>query len=304
MAQEPHTVDIGIVPGDGASSETVAVEPDEEDKLPNLAAELLKVHHRFNHIGFAKLQTMAKCGVIPKRLANCDKPVCSACLYGKMTRRKWRDKPKLEKAKETVPITHAGQCVSVDMMKSPTPGLIAQISGWITRKRYRYATVFVDNYSKLGYTHLQKTQTAKETLEGKALFEWKCATFGIRVHHYHSDNGVFTALMWKEACAAAGQSYSYSGVNAHFQSGVSERRIRELQELARTMLIHAHARWPEAITANLWPYAMRLACDAYNETLPKSMQRSPIEVFSQTAVMPDPKHWRPFGCPVYVLDSA
>ena len=134
MAQEPRTVDIGIVPGDGASSETIAVEPDEENKLPNIAAELLKVHHRFNHIGFAKLQTMAKCGVIPKRLANCDKPVCSACLYGKMTRRKWRDKPKLEKAKETVPITHAGQCVSVDMMKSPTPGLIAQISGWITRK--------------------------------------------------------------------------------------------------------------------------------------------------------------------------
>ena len=177
-----------------------------------------------------------------------------------MTRRKWRDKPRLYKPKETAKITHAGQCVSVDMMKSPTPGLIAQISGWITRKRYNYATIFVDHYSKLGYIHLQKTQTVKETLEGKALFERKCATFGIRVHHYHSNNGVFTALQWKESCATSGQSYSYAGVNAHFQSGVAERRIRELQELARTMLIHAHARWPEAITANLWPYEMRLAC--------------------------------------------
>ena len=143
----------------------------------------------------------------------------------------------------------------------------------------------MDHYSKLGYTHLQKTQTAKETLEGKALFERRCATFGIRVHHYHSDNGVFTALMWKEACAAGGQSYSYSGVNAHFQSGVAERRIREIQDLVRTMLIHAHAWWPEAITANLWPYAMGLACEAYNETLPKSMQRSPIE-----GVLPDGGH--------------
>ena len=82
---------------------------------------------------------------------------------------------------------------------------------------------------------LQKTQTAKETLEGKALFERKCATFDIKVHHYHSDNGVFAALMWEEACATMGQSYSYSGVNSHFQSGVAERRIWELQGLARTM---------------------------------------------------------------------
>ena len=101
-----------------------------------------------------------------------------------------------------------------------------------------------------------------------------------------------------------GQSCSYLGVNAHFQYGVAERRIWELQELARTMMIHAHARWPEAITANLWPYAMRLACEAYNKTPLKSMQLSRIEVFSKSAVIPDPKHWRPFGCPVYVLDSA
>ena len=72
--------------------------------------------------------------------------------------------------------------------------------------------------------------------------------------HYHADNGVFASLMWKEACDLNGQGYSYSGVNAHFQSGIAERRIRELQELqelARTMMIHASARWPEAISAQL-----------------------------------------------------
>ena len=137
------------------------VDTDEEDHLQNLAVEILQVHHQYNHIGFGKLQAMAKSGLLPRRLANCPIPVCSACLCGKATRRKWRDKPKKQLA--TKKVTRLGQCVSVDMLKSPVPGLIAQMAGWITGKWYNYATVFVDHYSRLGYVHLQKTQMAKET---------------------------------------------------------------------------------------------------------------------------------------------
>ena len=302
-SEQPREISFDLIPNDGASSETV-VEPDEEDKVQNLSAELLRVHHRFNHISFGKLQMMAKAGILPHRLAKCSIPACSACMYGKATRRPWRHKPKHEGTKPSKQVKYAGQCVSVDMLKSPTPGLIAQMAGWLTGKRYWYATVFVDHYSGLGYVHLQKTQTAKETLEGKALFERKCAAFGIQVEHYHADNGIFASLAWKEACALSSQGYSYSGVNAHFQSGVAERRIRELQDLSRTMLIHANARWPEAITAHLWPYALRLACEAYNESPTRKLKRSPVEIFTRTAVMPEPKLWRPFGCPVYVLDNA
>ena len=124
------------------------------------------------------------------------------------------------------------------------------------------------------------------------------------MEHYHADNGVLASAEWKLACEQQHQSYSYSGVNAHFQSGVAERRIRELQELTRTMLLHASSRWAEAVNSHLWPHAMRLACEAYNESPTRSLKRSPVEVFTKSAVMPEPKHWRPFGCPVYVLDNA
>ena len=97
----------------------------------------------------------------------------------------------------------------------------------------------------------------------------------------------------------------FAGVNAHHQNGVAEHRIRELQGMARTMLIHANSRWPDAITANLWPYAVRAANDAINHS--PSMQdperRSPMEIFAKTRVVANPKHWKPFGCPVYVLES-
>ena len=116
------------------------------------------------------------------------------------------------------------------------------MSGWITGKRCNYATVFVDHYSGYGYVYLQKTQSAAETLEAKKAFEAKARSFGVTIEHYHADNGIFSCKAWKEACTECKQGYSYSGVNAHFQSGVAARRIRELQEMSRTNLIHANSR--------------------------------------------------------------
>ena len=103
---------------------------------------------------------------------------------------------------------------------------------------------------------------------------------------------------------------TFCGVNAHWQNGVAERKIRELQDHARTMLIHAKKRWPEVITANLWPYAIRQSNDILIESPrlnvkdPKRRGRSPLEIFSQVPVTVDPAKWHPFGCPAYVLDNS
>ena len=37
-------------------------------------------------------------------------------------------------------------------------GFIAQLKGNLTKRRYKYATVFVDQYSDLSYVYLQKAQ--------------------------------------------------------------------------------------------------------------------------------------------------
>ena len=63
---------------------------DEEDRQKSTPeAELLMAHHRFQHISFSKLQEMAHQGILPRRLAHCKIPLCSACLYGKATKRAW-----------------------------------------------------------------------------------------------------------------------------------------------------------------------------------------------------------------------
>ena len=104
----------------------------EEKALSNPAVELLKVHHQFNHLSFNKIKALAKAGIVPRRLKDAPVPVCAACSYGKATRKPWRTKPKKVDKDKLRKATAPGQIVSVDMLVSPVPGLIAQMAGWIT----------------------------------------------------------------------------------------------------------------------------------------------------------------------------
>jgi hypothetical protein len=227
-----------------------------------------------------------------------------AATHAKATKRAWRNKTSKNVEEASQP-PRPGDVISVDQLVSPTPGLVAQMTGTLTTKRYRYATIYVDQATGLSYVYLQKTSTAEETIEGKAAFEKYAESRGISIHAYHADNGIFRAHKWVLACRERGQSLTFAGVNAHRQNGVAERRIRSLQELTRTMLIHSNRRWPKAVTANLWPYAMRMANEIINNSpsLKDKERRTPYQIFSSTSVNINIKHWKPFGCPVYVLEG-
>ena len=81
-----------------------------------------------------------------------------------------------------------------------------------------------------------------ETLKAKAAFEAYARSLRVKIRHYHADNGRFTDKDFKTAIEDAGQIISYCGVNAHFQNGRAEKKIRDLQDKGRTTLLHAIAR--------------------------------------------------------------
>lgn len=279
---------------------------EEEERLPTTAEqELLRYHHRMGHVSFAKLQNMAKQNIIPRHLAKCQIPACGACLFAKATRRQWRNKRKKDWTNPRE-ANKPGEIVSVDQLISPIPGLVPQMTGKLTRKRYKYATVFVDQYSGFSYVYLQKSADAEETVLAKRAFEETAKQNGVDVIAYHADNGIFRANKWVKECKNLGQRLTFAGVNAHHANGLAERRIRSLQDLARAMLIHQHRRWQMAATAHLWPFALRMANDAINETpnLKDKLGRSPAQLFSGSGVQTNTKHWIPFGCPAYVVDNA
>ena len=70
-------------------------------------------------------------------------------------------------------------------------------------------------------------------------------------------------------------------------------------------LIHTSKRWPGVVAIHLWPYAMRMANQAYNATPLSSHtgKQSPNKIFDNSAVDINQKHWKPFGCPVYILKA-
>jgi hypothetical protein len=275
----------------------------EDPNLPSDQKELLTIHHKLGHLSFSRIKKLAQVGVLPKRFLNCREPRCAECLYGKQTRRPWRH-TKVKGKIGKLPID-PGDTVSVDQLQSPAvTGLIPQVTGILTTDRYTVATIFVDHASDFTYVHFQKSASGAETLKAKQEFERRALSHGVTIRHYHADNGIFAGSVFQQAIRDARQKITFCGVGAHHQNGIAEKRIRDLTEHARTMLIHATHRWPRAVNAHLWPYALRLAVHLRNAVPRSEGDYSPHQHFSglMDATL-DPKQEHPFGCPVYVLSD-
>ena len=295
-APRPVTFGLGTAP--------VIIPPDtihlEETRSPQ--QEYLGWHHRLNHIGHMKLVQMVKQGYLPKRLLNVRPPRCAACLIGRATRRPWRTK--MVPHKQRVPSAiNPGDVVSVDQLQSTTPGLIGRLRGFLTKKRFHFATVFVDQATDLSYVHLQQSSNSVETIQAKEAFESYARERGVLIKHYHADNGRFAEQAFMSHIREQGQTISFCGVNAHHQNGVAEKRIRDLQEATRSLLIHSKRRWPDAIDTCLWPYALRTANHMHNHTPSLKTNKIPVLSFSQINTQIDLKQFHTFGCPAYVLDG-
>jgi hypothetical protein len=195
-----------------------------------------------------RLQRTANLGMLPKRVSKYQIHICQACIYGKMTRKPWRSKPSSNKESSKI-ATLPGEIVSVDQLASPIGGFIAQMKGKLyQQQQYRCSIVLVDHFSGMSFVFLQVSTSAEETLMEKAAFEHHANTFGVRIVHYHADNGLFAEKAWKDDVETKFQKLTFSGVGARHQNGRAEKRIRDLQDEARTSLIHANILWPDAIS--------------------------------------------------------
>ena len=89
-----------------------------------------------------------------------------------------------------------------------------------------------------------------ENYFSKRAFEAYSKKLGIDLQHYRCKDGRFINNLLHGDIINKRQSISHCGVNAHFQDGLAEKRISNLQDYARKSLIHAKTRWPAAITSN------------------------------------------------------
>jgi hypothetical protein len=266
-------------------------------------AELMQWHYSLGHLSFQKLKQLALNGKIPKKLSKLKPPKCAGCLFGVMTKLPWRGKES-SSSHEIFVAAKPGEIVLVHQMESTEVGFFAQLKETLTKKWYRYCTVFVDHFSRLRFVHHQIDGSAAETMLAKQAFEKFAAEHGVRILHYHCDNGRFADNAWKKSCKASCQRLIFCRVNAHFQNGIAKRVIWDLSESACKQLIHARAHWPAVVHFALWPYALRNAALLHNSLPQLDDGTSRLELFSSIQVGCNMKLVHTFACPVFALQNA
>ena len=85
----------------------------------------------------------------------------------KAGRRPWRTKGKKSGKIIGPEEKEPGDGTSIDQIVSAQPGLISQMSGFLTNKRIWGTTTFVDHVSNYIYVNLMRDFTLKETLLAK-----------------------------------------------------------------------------------------------------------------------------------------
>ena len=237
----------------------------DEPLLKSYQAALMRLHEQLGHCSFTQLKQMAEQGIIPRKLAKVPPPKCPSCLYGKAHRKPWR-MHKIDPKIKPTPIP--GAVVSIDQLESPVPGFVPIAKGQPTVRRYRGASVVVDHASDFTYVHMHQHLTMDETIDAKHAFERLAEQHGVRILHYHCNNGRFADKAFVDDVRAAHQTITFCSIGAHHQNGIAERCIRDITENARTSLLHAAHRWPKAIAANLWPQAIKHVVNVCN-SLPR-----------------------------------
>jgi hypothetical protein len=191
-------------------------------------------------------------------------------------------------------------------MQSTEPGFYGQAKGALSKTRYRNATIFVDHYSRLKFVYhlMMSNLTSAKTIDAKHAFQQFAAKHGMCIQHYHCNNGRFADSMFRESCEAEGQQLTFCGVNAHFQYGIAEQAICNLSKSAQKQLLHAHQRWPQAVSTALWPYALCHTAHLNNvlPTLPNGQSR--LELFSSINAGSNIQFLHTFGCHVFALNNA
>ena len=115
-------------------------------------------------------------------------PICAPCNFGRAHKRPWQSKGKHTNTILSKDDINTGYCVSTYQIVSAQPGLVPQMSGYLTRNRIWGITLFVNHATDYTYGHLMRSLDLDETLVTKKAFEKLVGRSNTTVRIYHGDN--------------------------------------------------------------------------------------------------------------------
>ena len=141
--------------------------------LMQIQQELMDWLHCLYHLSFPKIFRLAEKGYLLKNLLKCKGalPLCIACQFGTAHRCLWRTRGKASESIHHPEHILPGDSVFVDQIVSAQPGLIPQMSGFLTSHCIWGCTTFCDHVSDFIYVHLMQDYTVDETILVVKAFE-------------------------------------------------------------------------------------------------------------------------------------
>jgi hypothetical protein len=127
----------------------------------------------------------------------------------------------------------------------------------------------VDRASSYIHVEHQFGFPAVETIRSKKSYEIMCLDNGVFVQDYLTDSGAFKANKFVKHIHETNQLFRVCGTNAHNNNGVAERDIQTINNMSRSMILHASVHWKDGIDAKLWLQAVTYA-DHVNNNTPKN----------------------------------
>ncbi len=154
-----------------------------------------------------------------------------------------------------------GDRVSMNQIVSAQPGLIPQMSGFLTNCQIWGCTTFCDHISDFVYVHLMQDFTINKTILAAKAFERVLSQENCIVKHYHADNSAFAYKGFLDEVNKKDQKITFCAVGAHCQNGIIENKIKMITLSARTLLLHRICMWLQMIIMMFWPFAFKAAAN-------------------------------------------
>ena len=139
-----------------------------------------------------------------------------------------------------------GQRVSVDHYIQRAPGRLYHTK--LKSDPYDMFSggfVFIDHSSVYVIIKNQVAINATETFESKLTFDRQYQSQVVVIKGYHTYNGIFNTSEFMQELLNNQKKITFSGTGASHQNGASERAIKTLVTIERTILMHDALRFPE-----------------------------------------------------------
>ena len=239
--------------------------------------DVLKWHSRLGHIGSARMDRLAKSGLL-SNVTKVDMSTCEHCLVGKTCRKPFGTGTRAE---YPLHLVHSDICGPLNVR---------------TRHGKSYFITFIDDFTRFGHVYLisHKHEALDCFKRYMSLVENQLER---KIKVLRTDRGgEYQSIPFKELCDEKGIVHQLTMPYTPQQNGVAERRNRTLMEMVRSMMAQAN------LPVTYWGDALLTATFILNRVPSKSVSTTPYELWTHRT--PDLDFLKPWGCASYAHISS